>query len=81
MRVTTVHSQRVDLPLAVPYEIAYERIETAPNVFLCVETDGSIVGWGCAAPDREVTGETPESVLGAARDAIEPVLRGSDPLR
>ena len=81
MRVTAVHSHRVDLPLAVPYEIAYERIETAPNVFLRVETDGTIVGWGCAAPDREVTGETPESVVDAVEGAIEPVLHGADPLR
>jgi L-alanine-DL-glutamate epimerase-like enolase superfamily enzyme len=39
------------------------------------------VGCGCAAPDFEVTGETPDSVLEAFRSAIEPAFAGADPLR
>ncbi|MBN1884398.1 MAG: dipeptide epimerase [Candidatus Krumholzibacteriota bacterium] len=81
MRIRAVLSQRVDMALSVPYEIAYERVETASNVFLSLETDGGIVGWGCAAPDLEVTGETPEHVLDAIAGSIEPALRGADPLR
>ena len=48
---------------------------------LKITTNSGIVGFGCAAPDFEVTGETEESVLEVAKDVIEPMLKGSDPLR
>lgn len=80
MRTRSAEAWRADFRLAEPYEIAYETIDSAPNVFLRVETD-SIVGYGCAAPDLEVTGETAETVLAFMADFAIPALRGSDPLR
>jgi L-alanine-DL-glutamate epimerase-like enolase superfamily enzyme len=56
-------------------------VTSATNVYLRVVTDSGPVGFGCAAPDEEVTGETPGSVLAAVRDTVEPAVRGSDPLR
>jgi L-alanine-DL-glutamate epimerase-like enolase superfamily enzyme len=67
--------------LAEPYTIAYETIESATNIFLAVQTNRGVTGYGVAAPDLEVTGETPESVLEAFKENIEPSLRSSDPLR
>jgi L-alanine-DL-glutamate epimerase-like enolase superfamily enzyme len=69
------------MKLTVPYTIAYETIDTTVNLFTRVTTNSGIVGFGCAAPDLEVTGETEESVLKASNDFIEPLLKGSDPLR
>ena len=81
MRITRVDAVPVDMKLAEPYTIAYETIDSAPNVFVRIETDTGLVGWGCAAPDLEVTGESPESVVAAIVDVVEPSVRGSDPLR
>lgn len=81
MRVTGVELQRVDLRLSEPYAVAYERFESAPQVFLRLVTDGPHVGLGCAAPDPAVTGETADDVLRALRDVAAPALRGADPLR
>jgi L-alanine-DL-glutamate epimerase-like enolase superfamily enzyme len=67
--------------LEEPYSISYETVQSAVNVFLEVQTDTGLVGLGCAAPDLHVTGETPEAVLTALRDLVEPVLVGADPLR
>lgn len=67
--------------LVEPYTIAYETIDTAPNVFLKATADNGLTGWGCAAPDLEVTGETAEMVVRAYNDTIEPFLRGQDPFR
>jgi L-alanine-DL-glutamate epimerase-like enolase superfamily enzyme len=67
--------------LSEPYEIAYEKIDTAENVFLMVNTSTGVKGYGCAAPDREVTGETAESVLEVCDRVIRPVMKGVDPLR
>jgi len=69
------------MTLDEPYAIAYETIATATNVFLRLETDLGLVGYGCAAPDLPVTGETPQSVLEALARTAEPALMGEDPLR
>jgi L-alanine-DL-glutamate epimerase-like enolase superfamily enzyme len=67
--------------LAKAYTIAYERIESTTNVFFRIETDKGFVGYGCAAPDAQVTGETPETVLQVCGGVIEPALQSADPLR
>jgi L-alanine-DL-glutamate epimerase-like enolase superfamily enzyme len=67
--------------LAEPYTIAYETVDRVSNVFVRLDLDAGPSGFGCAAPDRAVTGETPEMVLAALRRVVEPVLKGADPLR
>jgi L-alanine-DL-glutamate epimerase-like enolase superfamily enzyme len=51
------------------------------NIFLRIVTDQGLIGHGCAAPDFQVTGETPASVMTAFEATIAPVLSGVDPLR
>lgn len=81
MRITRSEVWPVRFKLAEPYTIAYETVDEVTNVFLSIGTDNGPTGFGCAAPDEAVTGETAESVLGAIRDVVEPAVRGSDPLR
>ncbi|MCC6746017.1 MAG: dipeptide epimerase [Deltaproteobacteria bacterium] len=81
MRVTCFQAWSVTMRLAEPYTIAYDTFDSATNVFARLETDRGPVGYGCAAPDLHVTGETPESVLRAADQVIGPAIKGSDPLR
>jgi L-alanine-DL-glutamate epimerase-like enolase superfamily enzyme len=81
MKITRVEAWEVDLGLAEPYTIAYETVRSAVNVFLCVETDKGIRGFGCAAPDLQVTGETPEGTVQVMNGVVTDALRGSDPLR
>ena len=79
MRITEVSYERLDLKLAVPYTIAYETIAKTTNFILKVETDGMLVGYGCAAPDKVVTGESPDEVERAIKNKIIPFLIGKDP--
>jgi L-alanine-DL-glutamate epimerase-like enolase superfamily enzyme len=81
MRISDIEAWSVEMQLKEPYTIAYETIDSATNVFLRIETKNGAIGYGCAAPDLMVTGETPESVLHACEEVIKPVLNGSDPLR
>lgn len=81
MKIKHLDAWSVRMPLMEPYTIAYETVAQATNVFLRLETNRDIVGFGCAAPDREVTGETPEGVLEALLHIVEPAVRGADPLR
>lgn len=81
MKITRVEAWPVTMRLAEPYSIAYEDVTTATNVFLRIETNGSVVGYGCAAPDPHVTGESDGEVLRALSDTAGPGITGSDPLR
>ena len=81
MKITNITPISVDLKLTEPYTIAYETVTHSTNIFLKLETNTGIVGFGCAAPDLPVTGETPESVMNAVNTVIEPQLKGVDPLR
>jgi L-alanine-DL-glutamate epimerase-like enolase superfamily enzyme len=69
------------MKLAEPYTIAYETAYETTNVFLRLETSQGISGFGCAAPDPHVTGETPAGVLEALENALWPSIKNSDPLR
>jgi L-alanine-DL-glutamate epimerase-like enolase superfamily enzyme len=81
MRIARVEAWPVVMPLAEPYTIAYETVESTTNIFVRIVTTSGPVGLGCAAPDPQVTGETPQSVLDVIAQKMEPCLRGADPLR
>ena len=81
MKIKQVSAWPVEMPLNEPYTIAYETISSTTNVFLRVETDKGFIGFGCAAPDLEVTRETSDMVLQKWKDVVEPLLMNSDPLR
>ncbi|MFC1619879.1 mandelate racemase/muconate lactonizing enzyme family protein [Candidatus Neomarinimicrobiota bacterium] len=78
MKIIKQECWKQDLRLKEPYTIAYETISSCANVFLRLETDTGIVGWGCAAPDLAVTGETGDSVLKKYHDILAPYLQGCD---
>jgi len=81
MKIICLEAWPVTMQLAEPYQIAYEAVSTCTNIFMRIETDRKLIGFGCAAPDAIITGETPESVLSVLKDTIEPQLVRTDPLR
>ena len=81
MKITKVEYYRFDMPLAVPYTIAYETISKTTNIILKLSTDKGITGWGCAAPDVEVTRETPEEVVRNIETVIIGLLQGESPFQ
>jgi L-alanine-DL-glutamate epimerase-like enolase superfamily enzyme len=76
MKITNVSYERLDLKLSEPYTIAYETVSKTVNFILKIETDKGFVGYGCAAPDKVVTRETPEDVEQDILDVIIPYLKG-----
>lgn len=81
MEITRVKVWPVEMRLEEPYTIAYETVARVVNVFIRIETNTGVVGYGCASPDKEVTGETPESVMEAVGEIYLPLLKGADPVR
>lgn len=80
MKITGLDVWSVTMRLSEPYTIAYESVDAATNIFIRIKTGGGIVGYGCAAPDKEVTGETPRSALDLIDSAVRSHLLGKDPL-
>ena len=81
MKITKIEAWQVSMRLLEPYTIAYESVDSATNVFLRIETNRGTAGYGCAAPDETVTGETPDGVLTTLMEEVGPSIKGSDPLR
>ncbi len=79
MKILEVRHFRLDMALAVPYTIAYETVSRAANIVIELKTDGGLSGWGCAAPDLAVTGESAEQVSSAAGTVIADLLVGENP--
>jgi len=81
MRITILEAWKEHLRLEEPYTIAYETIDRVVVVFVRAVTDTGIVGYGCAAPDLQVTGETPESVMEKFDSVVAAYMKKADPLR
>ncbi|MGB5362698.1 MAG: dipeptide epimerase [Aureibaculum sp.] len=79
MKISGVSFERLDLALSTPYTIAYETVDKTTNFILKIETDHGIAGFGCAAPDVVVTGETALQVEEALDQNILPYLNGKNP--
>jgi L-alanine-DL-glutamate epimerase-like enolase superfamily enzyme len=81
MKITQMEVWPVAMKLTEPYAIAYETVSSTTNVFFRIETSTRIVGYGCAAPDEAVTGETPKEVMESCSRWVIPAFKGADPLR
>lgn len=81
MKITHIEVWKAEMRLREPYTIAYETISKAENIFLLIETNTGVSGLGCAAPDPQVTGETPQEVYQIGLSSISDLLLKSDPLR
>ncbi len=80
MKIIGIDVRQETMLLSESYDISYETLEKARNVFVRIRTDGAFAGCGCAAPDETVTGESPDTVAEAVRGIAAPLLAGEDPL-
>jgi L-alanine-DL-glutamate epimerase-like enolase superfamily enzyme len=81
MKITKIEFWPVTMPLSEPYTIAYETVNSASNLFLRLETDKNIIGYGCGAPDEAITGETMESAQQVTGEIVSHYLKNADQLR
>lgn len=81
MKITQIEYFRLDLKMQSGYTIAYESIEEASNIILKLTTSTGLTGWGCAAPDLEITHETADEVIAHIDNYIIPLLKGQNPFQ
>ncbi len=80
MKIDDFEIIKLSMAMKEPYEVAYETFDKADNLLIRISA-GDLHGWGCAAPDPHVTGETIESVYQASRDILPSILSKRDPFR
>jgi len=78
MIITNVTAKKVEVPLWKPFTISLGTIYSVELVFLKIETDNGLVGYGEGSGVEFVTGETSDTVLGAIK-MFEPILVGQNP--
>lgn len=81
MKVTHIELAPVHMEMEQGYTIAYESVSKTDNIFLCLETNTDLRGYGCAAPDFAVAHERAEETLHATQPIISSLLTGRDPLQ
>ena len=79
MKIVKAEAIPIELQLKEPFVIANETVERADNVFIRLETDTGIVGWGCSTPDT-ITSEDSNTVL-KNFEVAKRLIKGADPTR
>lgn len=80
-RIVSLAVTRHDFQLRIPSVVAYEALEVAPNIVVRLELANGLVGYGNAAPDAHVTGETAARVEHVITQLFKPALLGADATR
>lgn len=83
MKIKSLLVKELELLLVEGYRIAGQTITAATIFFVSIETDAGLVGYGCAAPAEDVTGESNEicrqALRGPLQDHIDNADLASDP--
>ena len=79
MKIESVVVYKADLPLKRPFRIALGEIDVARNLFIRIDTEEGLSGWGEASPFAAIVGETQGTCFEAARDLARLIV-GKDPL-
>lgn len=80
MKISRIEIYEVSIGLRRPFAIATDTINSINSVIVKVVDDHGNTGWGEAAPQPVILGETPGSIL-ACLDLIARYLIGKDPRR
>ncbi|MEO8766058.1 MAG: dipeptide epimerase [Ginsengibacter sp.] len=70
MKIKHIRSYSLDLGLTKPYTIAYKITSSVENVFLEIELENGLTGYGAAAPSEYVFGEKMEDTISNLQSEI-----------
>ena len=77
MKIKSIEPIAVSLPMKKPVQMAGETVARADNVFVRVESDDGVVGWGEAASAPTMTGETVAGMMAAVAIMAPALLKRS----
>ncbi|RLQ94307.1 mandelate racemase/muconate lactonizing enzyme family protein [Falsibacillus albus] len=74
MKIDKIETFRVAVPLTKPFKTALRTVEVADTIFVKVECDNGIVGWGEAPPTVVITGDSLLSIESSINSVLKPFL-------
>jgi L-alanine-DL-glutamate epimerase-like enolase superfamily enzyme len=80
MTITRIDLFPFAFKLKNPYAIAYDTFDTTNNLLVRIETKSGLAGWGNAAPDPHVTGETIDLTKEVLSSTLIPAMIGREAL-
>ncbi len=78
MKINTIDTYRIQVPLIKPFKTALRIANTADSVYVKIQCDNGLVGWGEATATAVITGDTLQSIETAIHDFYKPYLIGKD---
>ena len=78
MKITEIETFRIQVPLLKPFKTALRVAKSADSIYVKVQCDNGLVGWGEATATAVITGDTLNSIETAIHDFFKPYLIGKD---
>jgi L-alanine-DL-glutamate epimerase-like enolase superfamily enzyme len=77
--ITGIDLYQAKIPMIAPFRIAIGVISEGEYLFVRINTDGGVSGWGEATPTTMITGDT-QAINSAAAASLAKLILGKDPL-
>ncbi|MYL31084.1 dipeptide epimerase [Halobacillus halophilus] len=81
MRIQSVETTRVAVPLHKPFKTALRTVTVAESIYVTIHFDNGLTGWGEAPPTHVITGESLASIKYTIEKVLKPVITGVDLLK
>jgi len=81
MKILSIRSRRLSVPLSQPYAISSRLISSTELFVVEIDTDEGVVGLGAGAPAEEITGESADAAEAALTDGRLETFEGGNPRR
>ena len=78
VKITNIETYRIQVPLLKPFKTALRVATTADSIYVKVQCDNGLIGWGEATATAVITGDTLQSIETAIHDFFKPYLLGKD---
>ncbi len=78
MKITDIKIGKISVPLHVPFTTALRSVNSVEDVVIEVHTDEGLVGYGEAAPNVVVTGDSFHSIAYAIKNILSKYVIGRD---
>ena len=76
MKIVSVHCSKEELPLTIPYTIAFKTFESTTILSIVFRLENGLIGIGSGSPAPSITGEDPETSFEQLKLVAEEYLVG-----
>ena len=75
IKISSIEIFKLNIPLKIPFRIAFETVTHAQNIILKVHTNTGLCGWGESSPFKSIIGENQASQFEIAQALAQALLQ------